>query len=323
MTETDGGEGPGIDNPEPAVTLHSGLYNGRLLTVLPYTSRAEQAEQCLQRLQDCGIQVPVEQCKDSLQIPALIPEVHRYIFFSSRGFIMILAMVLYASIWINLYSTAQIFSSDHNWVTSIPVTITAAVVTVVVIYAINKHQKKINVNTDLRLAAANEIFMEYNVLLGLSDRSRSCHSVPSLCFIYFHLWGCHQKLSQRLAGMSEGDLGKFLDHLFIFIETPADPALAQTSHEDNATEESPLLASGSRHKPVLCNKKIPLVLRSHPEVMARQLLIIASACYVRLLTSGQLTRVQVAGHTGVLDVPCPCQFIESNILTPGNCFTCM
>lgn len=35
----------------------------------------------------------MEQCKDSLQIPALIPEVHRYIFFSSRGFIMILAMV--------------------------------------------------------------------------------------------------------------------------------------------------------------------------------------------------------------------------------------
>lgn len=66
----------------------------------------------------------------------------------------------------------------------------------------------------------------------------------------------------------QGDLGKFLDHLFIFIETPADPALAQTSHEDNATEESPLLASGSRHKPVLCNKKIPLVLRSHPEVSA-------------------------------------------------------
>ncbi|XP_056395997.1 transmembrane protein 268 isoform X2 [Hyla sarda] len=314
MTGTDGGEGPGIDTPEPVVTLHSGLYNGRLLTVLPYTSRAEQTVQCLQRLQDCGIQVPVQQCKDSLQIPALIPEVHRYIFFSSRGFVIILAMVIYTSIWINLYSTAQIFSNGHSWVTSIPVTITAAVVTIVVIYAINKHQKKINVNTDIRLAAANEIFMEYNVLLGLSDRSRGCHIVPSLCFIYFHLWGCHQKLTQRLANMSE---------LFIFIETPADPALAQGGHVDNTTEESPLLASGSRQKPVLCNKKIPLIPRSHPEVMARQLLIIASACYVRLLTSGQLPRARDAGHTGVLDVPCPCQFIESSIIAPGRCFTWM
>ncbi|XP_073446933.1 transmembrane protein 268 isoform X3 [Dendrobates tinctorius] len=202
MTGTDGGEGPRIDDLEPVVTLHSGLYNGRLLTVLPYTSRAEQAEQCLRRLQDCGVQVPVEQCKDSLQIPALIPEVHRYIFFNSRGFIMILAMVLYASIWINLYSTAQMFANGQSWVTSIPVTITAVIVTIVVIFAINRHQKKINVNTDIRLAAANEIFMEYNVLLGISDRSRNCQSVPSLCFIYFHLWGCHRKLSQRLANMS-------------------------------------------------------------------------------------------------------------------------
>ncbi|KAM3911949.1 transmembrane protein 268 isoform 2-T3 [Leptodactylus fuscus] len=262
MTETDGGEGPRIDTSEPVVTLHSGLYNGRLLTVLPYTSRAVQAEQCLQRLQDCGIQLPVEQCKDSLQIPTLIPEVHRYIFFSSRGFIMILAMVIYASIWTNLYSTAQMFSSSHSWVTSIPVTITAAFVTVVVIFAINRNQKK-------------------------------------------------------------DDIGKLMDQLFIFIETPADPALAQTSHENNVTEESPLLASGSRDKPVLCNKKIPLILQGHPEVMARQLLIISSACYVRLLTSGQLPRVHAAGHTGVLDVPCLCQFIESSILTSGNCFTCM
>ncbi|KAM3911947.1 transmembrane protein 268 isoform 1-T2 [Leptodactylus fuscus] len=323
MTETDGGEGPRIDTSEPVVTLHSGLYNGRLLTVLPYTSRAVQAEQCLQRLQDCGIQLPVEQCKDSLQIPTLIPEVHRYIFFSSRGFIMILAMVIYASIWTNLYSTAQMFSSSHSWVTSIPVTITAAFVTVVVIFAINRNQKKININTDIRLSAANEIFMEYNVLLGISDRSRGCQIAPSLCFIYFHVWGCHQKLSRLLANMSQDDIGKLMDQLFIFIETPADPALAQTSHENNVTEESPLLASGSRDKPVLCNKKIPLILQGHPEVMARQLLIISSACYVRLLTSGQLPRVHAAGHTGVLDVPCLCQFIESSILTSGNCFTCM
>ncbi|XP_066436812.1 transmembrane protein 268 [Eleutherodactylus coqui] len=323
MSGTDEAEGPRIENPEPVVTLHSGLYNGRLLTVLPYTSSTEQAEQCLQRLQDCGIQVPLEQCKDSLQIPALIPEVHRYIFFSSRGFVMILAVVIYASIWINLYSTAQLFSSGHSWGTSIPITLTAAVITIVFIVAIKKHQKKINVNTDIRLAAANEVFMEYNVLLGISDRSRTCRSVPSLCFVYFHLWGCHQKLSRRLANMSEDALEKFLDQLFIFIETPADPALAQTNYEDNTTEESPLLASSSQSKPVLCNKKIPLILQGHPEVMARQLLIIASACYVRLLTSGQLPQVHDAGHTGVLSVPCPCQFIESSIFTPGHCFTWM
>ncbi|XP_075040978.1 transmembrane protein 268 isoform X2 [Mixophyes fleayi] len=304
-------------------TSFSCLYNGRLLTVLPYTSRDKHAEQCIQRLQECGVQIPVEQCRESLLIPALIPEVNRYIFFSSRGFGMILALILYSSIWTNLYFTAQVFSSGHSWVTSISVTIAAAVITVAIILIINQHQKKININTDIRLAAANEIFMEYNVLLGISNRSRRWHSVPSLCFIYFHLWGCHQRLSQRLTNMNQDDLRQCLDQLFIFIETPADPLLAEVGPENQPTEESPLLSSGTREKPVLCSKKIALIVQDQPEVMARQLLVVASACYVRLLTTGQLPRVHDAGHTGVLDVPCPCQFIENSILSSGRCFTCI
>ncbi|XP_018414032.1 PREDICTED: transmembrane protein C9orf91 homolog [Nanorana parkeri] len=299
------------------------LYNGRLLTVLPCTPGVERTEQCLQRLQDCGIQLPAEQCRHSLQIPALIPEVHRYIFFSSRGFGIILALILYISIWVNLYSTVQMFTGGHSWVTSIPVTLTAVIVTAVVIIILNRQQRKINTNTDIMLAAANESFMKYNVLLGISDRSQSCRNGPSLCFIYFHLWGCQQRLSQCLASMHQDDVRHCLDQLFIVIEIPADPMLAQIGTADHMTEESPLLASVSSHKPVLCSKKIPLILWDEPEVMAQQLLVIASACYVRLLISGQLPKAHGAGHTGVLNVPCPCQFIENSILTSGSCFTCM
>lgn len=311
------------DNAEPVVTLHSGLYNGRLLTVLPCTSGAEHTEQCFKRLQDCGIQLPVEQCRHSLQIPAIIPEVHRYIFFSSRGFGMILALILYISIWVNLYSTIQMFTSGQSWVTSIPVTLAAVFVTAVVIIILNQQQKKINTNTDIMLAAANESFMKYNVLLGISDRSRSWRNDPSLCFIYFHLWGCQQRLSQHLSSMHQDDVRHCLGQLFIVIEIPADPMFAQISTEDPVTEESPLLASESSHKPVLCNQKIPLILWDEPEVMARQLLVIASACYVRLLIAGQLPKSHGTRHTGILDVPCPCQFIENSILTSGRCITCI
>ncbi|KAM5145325.1 transmembrane protein 268 [Mantella aurantiaca] len=313
------------DNAEPVVTLHSGLYNGRLLTVLPCKSGVQHTEQhtdqCLQRLQDCGIQLPVEQCRHSLQIPVLAPEIHRYIFFSSRGFGMILALILYISIWVNLYSTVQLFTSGHGWVTSIPVTLTAVIVTAVVIISLNQEQKKINTNMDIMLAAANESFMKYNVLLGISDRSQNCQNGPSLCFIYFHVWGCQQRLSQRIGSMDQEDVRHCLAHLFIVIEVPADPMLAQIG--DHMTEESPLLASDSRHKPVLCSKKIPLIRWDEPEVMAHHLLVIASACYVRLLISGQLPKVHGAGHTGILNVPCPCQFIEGSILASGSCFTCM
>ncbi|XP_040178899.1 transmembrane protein 268 isoform X3 [Rana temporaria] len=275
------------DNAEPVVTLHSGLYNGRLLTALPCTPGAEHTEQCFQRLQDCGIQI------------------------------------LYISIWVNLYSTVQMFTSGQSWVTSIPVTLTAVLVTAAVILILNQQQKKINTNTDIMLAAANESFMKYNVLLGISDRSQSCRNAPSLCFIYFHLWGCQQRLSQHLASMHQDDVRHCLDQLFIVIEIPADPMFAQSSTEDPMTEESPLLASESRHKPVLFSQKTPLILWDEPEVMARQLLVIASACYVRLLIAGQLPKSYGARHTGILDVPCLCQFIENSILTSGRCITCI
>ncbi|OCT65526.1 transmembrane protein 268 [Xenopus laevis] len=305
---------------DPRESLHSGLYNGRLLVALPYTSRAERMEQCLRKLQNFGIQVPLEQCRDCLQVTALIPELRRYIFFSSRGFGMILALILYISIWINLYSTTQMFSGSQNWVFSIPITLAAAAVTAAVILVINRHHKRINMNTDVRLAVANEIFMEHNVLLGISDRSRKCHMVPSLCFIYFHLSGCQHRLSQHLASMSKEDIRQCLDHLFIIIETPADPELTQGRPAEPTAEDTPLLPDRTREKPILCSKKVPLIHENEPQLeMARQLLVVSSACYVRLLITGLLPHGSETGHTGLINVPCPCQFIESTILQPGRC----
>ncbi|MEE6526652.1 hypothetical protein FKM82_027420 [Ascaphus truei] len=93
------------------------------------------------------------------------------------------------------------FTDGHSWVISVPVTLAAAAITAVVVLIINRHHKKINVNTDVRLSAANEIFMEHNVLLGVSDGTQKCHSVPSLCFVYFNLQECQRRLSECLAGM--------------------------------------------------------------------------------------------------------------------------
>ncbi|KAM4696827.1 transmembrane protein 268 isoform 1-T4 [Rhinophrynus dorsalis] len=325
MTSEDGSTDP-VNNDEISgsrISLHSDLYNGRLLAVLPYSSRAEHMEQCVRKLEDYGIQVPLEKCRESLQVSALIPELSRYVFFTSRGFGVALAVVLYISIWINLYSTAQIFTGGHKWATSILVSLAAAIVTTLVVLIVNRHHKKLNVNTDIRLAAVNELFIEHNVLLGISDRSHKCQSVPSICFIYFHLSGCQRRLSQHLANMTQEAIRRCLDQLFIFIETPANPALARPAPADPTSEETPLLSSDSGEKPLLCSKKIPLIVEGDPQVMAQHLLIISSACYVRLLISGLLPRGYGAGHTGALDVLCPCQFIENSMLSPGQCFTWM
>ncbi|XP_053551999.1 transmembrane protein 268 [Bombina bombina] len=301
------------------ISLHSGLYNGRLLSVLPYTSQTEDTEQCLRTLQECGINVPLEQCQNSLQMSPLVPELHRYIIFSSRGFGMVLSLILYISLWVNLYSTVQMFTDSHSWLTSIPVTLAAAVFTSVVILIINRHHKKINVNMDIRLAAANEIFIEHNVLLGISDQMHNCYSNPSLYFIYFHLWGCQQRLSQCLAAMRPDSLQRCLDQLLIVIEIPADSMLDEDCSADLASEETTLLPSQPHDKPILYSKKIPLIVKDEPQVMARQLLIMSSACYVRLLISGRLPRAKDVGHANVPDVPCPCQFIEHSMFWSSHC----
>ncbi|KAG8447930.1 hypothetical protein GDO86_015153 [Hymenochirus boettgeri] len=305
-------------------SLHTGLYNGQLLSVLPYTSGVEQLEQCLWKLHNFGIQVPMEQCRDSLKCSVLIPELRRYIFFSSRVFGMVLALVLYISIWVNLYSTGQMFSGGQDWVASLPVTLIAAAVTAAVILVINRYNRKMNVNTDVRLAAANEIFMEHNILLGISDQSQGCYTVPSLCFIYFHLWGCQQRLSQHLESMPKDALRKCLDRLFIVIETPVIPLVGERGPSESVTEESPLLTVRPREKPVLYSKMVPLIVQCESQQeMAHQLLVVSSAYYVRLLTSDLLPCSSETRHIGVLDVPCLCQFIESSVLRSGCCFNWM
>lgn len=56
------------------------------------------------------------------------------------------------------------------------------------------------------------------------------------------------------------------------------------------------------------------------QVMAQQLLVIFSACYVRLLVSGRLPRPVLSGHLEGSSVPCPCQFIQASVLSTGRCW---
>ena len=56
------------------------------------------------------------------------------------------------------------------------------------------------------------------------------------------------------------------------------------------------------------------------QVMAQQLLVIFSACYVRLLVSGRLPRPVATGHMDGSSVPCPCQFIQASVLSTGCCW---
>ncbi|NXQ85846.1 TM268 protein, partial [Nyctibius grandis] len=109
--------------------------------------------------------------------------------------------VFYMSLWTNLYSTVQLCSFGRYWEASVLVTLAAVAVTVVVILVIDHHQRKINMNTDVRLAAVNEIFIKHSLILGITDVLDGSHNILQLWFVHFSPERCLQSLSARITDL--------------------------------------------------------------------------------------------------------------------------
>ncbi|NXX85652.1 TM268 protein, partial [Urocolius indicus] len=109
--------------------------------------------------------------------------------------------VFYMSLWTNIYSTIQLCSFGRSWEASVLVTLAAVVVTVVVILIINRRQRKIDMNTDVRLAAVNEIFIKHGLILGVTDALDGPHSILQLWFVHFSPEHCLQSLSAHITDL--------------------------------------------------------------------------------------------------------------------------
>uniref|UniRef100_A0A8C7EC95 Transmembrane protein 268 n=1 Tax=Nothoprocta perdicaria TaxID=30464 RepID=A0A8C7EC95_NOTPE len=299
--------------------------NGQVLMVLNMDNNCSttsfDVELCAEKLKSLGVQVAVDQWRSLLQDAVLKPEVRRYMFYNSRAFQIAMAMIFYMSLWTNIYSTVQLCSFGRYWEASVLVTIAAVAVTVVVILIIGRHQRKINVNTDVRLAAVNEIFIKHSLILGITDVLDGLHNVLQLWFVHFSPERCLQALSARLTpkfSYFQSKLRHSLDQLCVVMETAVQPDPVKV--EQDSSEESPLLSTEVNLKKdsMTCNELLCLIPEGPPEVMAQQLLVIFSGCYVRLLVSGLLPRATVVGHMERGKVPCLCQFIETNVLATGH-----
>ncbi|NWR24444.1 TM268 protein, partial [Emberiza fucata] len=106
--------------------------------------------------------------------------------------------VFYISLWTNLYSTLQLCSLGHSWGAGVLVTLVALALTVLVILVIDGHQRKLNVNTDVRLAAVNEIFLKHSIILGITDVLDGPHNILQLCFVHFSPQHCLQALAAHI-----------------------------------------------------------------------------------------------------------------------------
>ncbi|XP_039575867.1 transmembrane protein 268 isoform X2 [Passer montanus] len=292
---------------------------GRVLLVLSMDNTCPSSsfdmDLCADKLQSLGIQVPMDLWRRLIQEGVLRPEVRRYLFYSSRGFQIAMA-VFYISLWTNLYSTLQLSSLGHSWGAGVLVTLVALALTVLVILVIDGHQRKLNVNTDVRLAAVNEIFIKHSIILGITDVLDGPHSILQLWFVHFSPEHCLQALAAHITHLqgTQADLRHRLNKLWVVMDVAAQPELGM--EEEAPCEESPLLFRGEtlNKDPVTCSELLPLIPEGPPQAMAQQLLVIFSACYVRLLVTGRLPRASPGGHLGHSSVPCPCQFIQSTVL---------
>nr|XP_060613311.1 transmembrane protein 268 [Anolis sagrei ordinatus]XP_060613312.1 transmembrane protein 268 [Anolis sagrei ordinatus] len=304
-----------------SVSGRNGFQNGLVLLVLT----AHQA--CFStpfdinlwsdRLRNLGIEMSVDQWKHLIQHAVLEPEVRNYLFYNSRAFGISIAVVLYMILWVNLYSTLKAFSVGPSWEVGIIVTVMALVAAVVVRLVIHRCQSKMNMNTDMRLAAANEVFMKREFLVGFTNLPDKHHSVPHLWFIHYKVEPCLQSLADTLVHMkrNQGSTWKHnLDKLCLVIESPVISALG--NKPASTLEETPLLSErrNSSRGVITYREPLRLIPDGAPEEMAQHLLTIFSGYYVRLLVSGQLPRVPSGWHVNLAHVPCLCQFIETTVL---------
>ncbi|NWW39564.1 TM268 protein, partial [Panurus biarmicus] len=113
----------------------------------------------------------------------------------------VFAQVFYISLWTNLYSTLQLCSLGHSWGAGVLVTLVALALTVLLILVIDCHQRKLNVNTDVRLAAVNEIFIKHSIILGITDVLHGPHNILQLWFVHFSPERCLQALAAHITDL--------------------------------------------------------------------------------------------------------------------------
>ncbi|XP_012885545.1 PREDICTED: transmembrane protein C9orf91 homolog isoform X2 [Dipodomys ordii] len=273
------------------------LHNGQVLTVLRINNSCAPISLDLgaaeEQLQAWGIQVPAEQYRSLVESALLEPQVRRYLIYNSRPMRLAFAVVFYMVVWANIYSTSQLFALGKHWAGVLLATLAAVSVTLTLVLIFERHQRKANTNTDLRLTAANGGLLGYRVLLGVTDAVEGCQSVI------------------------QSSLRSRLSQLCVVIETRVSPTVERP--ED--VEDTPLLTSGPdpQERPLIQTQLHQLVPDAEPEEMARQLLAVFGGYYTRLLVTSQLPQNMGTRHTDSPRVPCPCQLIEAHILGTGCC----
>uniref|UniRef100_UPI00398EBC72 transmembrane protein 268-like n=1 Tax=Pristiophorus japonicus TaxID=55135 RepID=UPI00398EBC72 len=317
------------ENPEIATTTdrsslpdkETRLHNGQVILVLASNnycwSQGFDMDACARKLKGLGFQIS-DECRNQIERSLMDSEVRRYIFFNSRAFRLVLVVIFYLTAWGNIYSTFHQLKM-HILIFYLLVSLGATVATIIIILLLDRYSRKVNLNSDVRLAAVNEMLLSHNLLVGVTDAMEGFRNTLQLLFIYFNLEECKEILTTLLEQRKmdiffQSELQKQLNHLYLI------PGHTETLHGDVqsqifvASEERPLLPSNSKNRKsqATFSEVTGFVPQGTSEEMAQQLLITYSGVYVRLLVTGQLPPSPAVQHVAQSPAPCLCQFIQSS-----------
>ncbi|XP_016896483.1 transmembrane protein 268 isoform X3 [Cynoglossus semilaevis] len=299
-------------------------------------------------LEDEGFQIPVTDMEVPLRTALDVPSVRRYMVFNSAYFHFLMAPVLYVVLWCGVFSTLHLYIpvSDY-WVLCLYVSLVSILLTTAIIFILNRSNKEISMNLDVRLIQVNERLVKHKLLVGVSDWVQNCTGKIQLVFVYWDISRCLRTLTEELEERSfvvnetQKKLKKKMSNLTLVAEvTASDPEAGISDAEQPDLEEHrPLLerevTAGSSSSGQQAGAKVPVSYSLVPDAslpvqtQAFQLLMTYSAAYVKLLASKRLShwllaskRLSDTSHYGLRSsrghcsfAPlCLCQYIKKKIL---------
>ncbi|RXN20254.1 transmembrane C9orf91-like protein [Labeo rohita] len=260
---------------------------------------------CRTLLESKGFQA-TEDFEGPLHLALEHPSVRRYLLFNSNIFNVIMAPLLYAVLWCAVYSTIHMYLDGNTtdfWVLCLCVSLVSIILTTAIILIFHHSNKKINMNTDVRLVGVNEHMVRHKLLVGVADWVQKCR------------------------GKLQNKLKKRMSHLVLVTEVTTLDLEAGSHDEELPEEEQPLLverreqsASTSQREDSKLTKNFSLMPDTAlpNQAIAQQLLMTYSALYVRLLVSNKLPvppqQPSGARRNHSTSCMCLCEFVELKVL---------
>uniref|UniRef100_UPI00358FEFC0 transmembrane protein 268-like n=1 Tax=Myxine glutinosa TaxID=7769 RepID=UPI00358FEFC0 len=268
------------------------LSNGHVIVLWSKTGRSWDmicdCKQVQQELDLAGVQVPLGDINVALSETIQDPQLRRLVVLLSESCSLLILLLFFVTGWCDISATIWHFSPNLDALSAAFLGLPLALGLTLSFAAISQfHSKKLNLSIDLRLAVSNEVLLRHHLLLGVLHSFSHCRSQLLV------LESAVQTLQMRGDGLAK-IMCSSQDHVTITVNSETVPLLSS----QQLIKEMPL-------------RTAQFVPQGTPQEQAKQLVLLYSGLYARLLAQGLLQRPPAMLHAP--SAPCLCQFISLHL----------